>query len=68
MNLAIDEIEAKLPELATFRRPVIVYDRSYGDDAKKALEVFAAHQFPAAGLEGGILAWEGEGYEIERSN
>jgi thioredoxin 1 len=68
MNVTPDQIEAKLPELAVFRRPVIVYDRNYGDDAKKALEVFAAQQFPAAGLEGGILAWESEGFDIERTN
>jgi thioredoxin len=67
-NIRPEDIEAKLPELVVFRMPVIVYDRSYGDDAKKALEVFAKRNFPAAGLEGGILAWESEGYDIERSN
>lgn len=68
LNIQPLEIEAKIPELAVYRRPVIVYDRSYGDDAKKALEVFAQSQYPAAGLEGGFLAWELEGYDIERSN
>lgn len=67
-NIQPDQIEAKLPELVVYRLPVIVYDRSNGDDAKKALEVFAKRNFPAAALEGGILAWESEGYDIERSN
>lgn len=68
LHIPPEEIQDKMMELARFRRPVIVYDRNLGDDAKKALELFAAQGFPAAGLEGGILAWEAEGFEIERSN
>ncbi len=67
-HIPVDEVESKIAELALFRRPVIVYDRSHGDDAKKALEAFAKQGFPAAGLEGGILAWELEGLDIERTN
>ncbi len=68
INILPADIEASLPELARHRKPVIVYDRNFSDEAKKVLEVFAQTGFPAAGLEGGILAWEGDGLEIERSN
>jgi thioredoxin 1/putative thioredoxin len=68
MHVPVDQLESKLPQLAIYRRPVIVYDRSNGDDAKRAVEIFAKQNFPAAALEGGILAWESEGLEIERAN
>ncbi|MDP3279228.1 MAG: thioredoxin domain-containing protein [Deltaproteobacteria bacterium] len=68
LNIMTSEILEKLPEIASARKPVIVYDRSLGDDAKAALEIFAQEGYPAAGLEGGILAWEGDGLDIERTN
>lgn len=68
LNVPLVELEGKVAELAIYRRPIIVYDRSYGDDAKRALEILTAQRLPAAALEGGILAWESEGFEIERSN
>jgi thioredoxin len=68
INISIDQIQDKMIDLAQHRKPVIVYDRNHGDDAKRALELFAQQGFPAAGLEGGILAWEADGLEIERSN
>jgi|LNFM01.1.fsa_nt_gb thioredoxin len=68
VHAPLSDLESKLAELAVYRRPIIVYDRSYGDDAKKALEVLTANRVPSAALEGGLLAWESEGFDIERSN
>jgi 3-mercaptopyruvate sulfurtransferase SseA len=46
---------------------VVIYDRSCGDDARKAFEALAQRNVPAVLLKGGFLAWEAEGFDIERS-
>lgn len=60
--------EPELRKLAALRKPLIVYDRSNGDDAKNALKKLQEVGLPGAALKGGFLAWEAEGYDIERSN
>ncbi|MBI5516268.1 MAG: thioredoxin [Deltaproteobacteria bacterium] len=65
-NVPVDDLESRLPELARERRAILVYDRSNGDDAKKAFETLTTRGLPAAVLKGGFLAWEGEGFDVER--
>jgi thioredoxin 1 len=68
INVPIDELETRAQEVTAPRRPIIVYDRSGGEDAKKALDLFEARGAPAILLKGGLLGWEAEGLEIARSN
>lgn len=65
-SLPAATISDAAPTLARERRAVVLYDRSGGDDCKKAMEALVAQGLPAAYLKGGFLAWEAEGFEVER--
>jgi thioredoxin len=65
-SLPAATITDAVPTLARERRAVVLYDRSGGDDCKKAMEALVAQGLPAAYLKGGFLAWEAEGFEVER--
>lgn len=67
-SLPIDTLADAVPSLAQQRRPVVVYDRSGGEETRRALEVITAQGLPAVFLKGGFLAWESEGFGIERSS
>lgn len=68
LNIPAGELETRAPELMAHRKPVVVYDRSGGDDAKAALKTFEAIGLPAVLLKGGFLGWEGEGLEVEKAS
>lgn len=66
INVPIAELPTRLTEVLQARRPVVVYDRSGGDDAKSALKLFEEQGLPAVLLKGGFLGWEAEGLEVAR--
>jgi thioredoxin len=68
LNVPPAELDAKVPQLAARRKPVVVYDRSGGDDAKQVFEALSRRGLPAVMLKGGMLGWESEGFDVERSN
>lgn len=59
-------VATSVQTLAMERKPVVVYDRASGEEAKKAMETITGMGLPAVILKGGFLAWESEGFEIER--
>lgn len=67
-SLPVESLSDAVSSLAQERRPVVVYDRSGGEETKRALETLGAQGLPAVFLKGGFLAWEAEGYDIERDN
>ncbi len=66
-NVPGESITLAVQGLAMERKPVILYDRSGGEEVRKAFEALQQVGLPAAILKGGFLAWEAEGYDIERS-
>ena len=66
-NAPGESIPLAAQTLAMERKPVVLYDRSGGEDVRKAFEALQQIGLPAAILKGGFLAWESEGYDIERS-
>lgn len=68
LNIPITELETHVGELIALRKPIVVYDRSGGDDAKSALKTFEAAGVPSVLLKGGFLGWEGEGLDVEKAS
>jgi rhodanese-related sulfurtransferase len=66
-NVPGESITLAAQTLAMERKPVVLYDRSGGEDVRKAFDALQQVGLPAAILKGGFLAWESEGYSIERS-
>jgi thioredoxin len=66
INIPAGELATRLGELAAARRPVVVYDRSGGDDAKSALSAIEASGLPVVLLKGGFLGWEAEGLDVAK--
>jgi rhodanese-related sulfurtransferase len=68
LNVAHDQVEARLPELASYKaKDVVVYCRS-GRRSDLALEVLKANGFERLWhLEGDILAWQAQNRPIETS-
>ena len=66
-NVAAEGISLAAQGLALERKPVVLYDRSGGEDVRKALEALQQLGLPAAILKGGFLAWEAEGFDVERA-
>lgn len=64
VNIPFNELEGRIPELFAARRPVVVYDRAGGDDAKNAVKLIEAKGLPAMPLKGGFLGWETEGLDV----
>lgn len=64
-NIPLEELEGRLAELYMLPGQPVLYDRS-GDKTKDLVERMAEQGTPVAFLEGGFLAWEAEGLEIER--
>lgn len=61
-----EDLETALPTLAAARKPLVLYDRAGGETSRKAFETLSGMGLPAAILKGGFLAWEAEGFEVER--
>ena len=66
-NVPGESITLAAQTLAMERKPVVLYDRSGGEEVRKAFDALQQIGLPAAILKGGFLAWESEGYDIERS-
>jgi thioredoxin-like negative regulator of GroEL len=64
-NIPLEEIEGRLAELHMLAGEPILYCRA-GDKTKELAEKLAEGGVPVGFLEGGFLAWEGEGLPIER--
>jgi thioredoxin 1/putative thioredoxin len=67
VNLPLVEIETRLAELHMLPNPPVLYCRS-GDKTKELAEKLARDGMPVSFLEGGVLAWEAEGFPVERPN
>jgi thioredoxin 1 len=65
VNFPIDELPNRLAELHMLPASPVVYCRS-GDKTKELAEKLAKEGTPVAFLEGGLLAWEAAGLELER--
>jgi thioredoxin 1/putative thioredoxin len=64
-HMALEEIESRLAELYMFAGRPVLYCRS-GDKTKELTARLTEQGVPVAYLEGGLLAWESEGFPIER--
>ena len=65
VNMPLDEIEGRLAELHMLPGPPVLYCRS-GDKTKELAARLAEQGVSVPFLEGGLLAWEAEGLEVER--
>jgi thioredoxin 1/putative thioredoxin len=65
VSLPLEEIEGRLAELHMLPGPGVLYCRS-GDKTKELSARLAEQGVSVPFLEGGLLAWEAEGFEIER--
>ena len=68
ISVPLDELDEKLPALAAQRKPLVIYDRAGGDDARKVFEALQQQGLPAVMLKGGMVGWESEGFDVERPN
>lgn len=68
VNIPAGEVETRAAELAAQRKPVVIYDRSGGDDAKSVLKTLETIGLPAILLKGGFLGWEAEGLDVEKAS
>ena len=66
VHIPLEEVEARVYELASTGRAPVIYDRA-GIDSKLLAEKLAEQGVPVAFLEGGFLSWEVAGQPIERS-
>jgi len=64
-NIPLEEIEGRLAELHMLAGEPILYCRA-GDKTKELAQKLTESGVPVGFLEGGFLAWEGEGLPIER--
>jgi thioredoxin 1 len=65
VNIPMAEIPNRLAELHMLPGEPVLYCRS-GDQTKELAGKLAGEGTPIAFLEGGLLAWEAEGFPIER--
>lgn len=65
-SLPAEEIEERLAELFMLPGQAALYDRA-GEKAQELARKLTEGGNPVAFLEGGILAWESEGFKVERS-
>ncbi len=66
VNVPMENLLLSVGTLALDRRAVVVYDRSGTESSRQAFELLTGKGLPAAILKGGFLAWEAEGYDVER--
>jgi thioredoxin len=65
MNIPLATFDQHLGDLATLPAAAVLYCRT-GADSKAIAEKLASHELLVAFLEGGVLAWETEGFKLER--
>lgn len=65
INLPLLEVESRLGELLTLPAPPILYCRT-GKESAELGGRLSESGTPLAFLEGGVLAWEGEGHRLMR--
>lgn len=65
VNIPIEQIESRLAELHMMRGQPVLYCRS-GDKTKEMSEKLTEQGLPVAYLEGGMLAWEADGFPVQR--
>ena len=65
VNIPAEEIQTRLAELHMLAAQPVLYCRT-GERTKELAAKLAADGIPVAFLEGGVLAWEGEGHELHR--
>ena len=65
VNMPIEGLEGRLAELHMLAGQPVLYCRG-GDKTKELAEKLAEQGMPVAFLEGGLLAWEAEGFPIQR--
>jgi thioredoxin 1/putative thioredoxin len=65
VSIPLEELPARLAELHMLPGAPVVYCRG-GDKTKELAEKLAGEGMPVAFLEGGLLAWESAGFELER--
>jgi thioredoxin 1/putative thioredoxin len=65
INMPFEELESRLAELHMLPAPAVIYDRA-GDRTKDLAAKLAEQGMPVAFLEGGVLGWEANGFELER--
>jgi thioredoxin len=65
VNIPLEEIDTRLAELHMLPGAPVLYCRS-GDKTKELAERLAADGMPVSFIEGGVLAWESSGFEMER--
>ncbi len=66
VSAPVAEFEEKLPALLAQRKPLVIYDRSCGDDARGIFDSLSKRGVPAVLLKGGMVGWESEGFDVER--
>jgi thioredoxin len=66
INLPLQDVQAKLAELARLRAVPVLYCRG-GDKTKDLAQSLAQQGVPISFLEGGLLDWEALGLPVERS-
>lgn len=65
VNIPIEEIETRLAELHMLNGAPVLYCRS-GEKTKDLAAKLAQQGMPVSFLDGGVLAWESTGFELER--
>ncbi len=66
INVPLEAVDEKLQALASLRKPLVIYDRAGGDDARKVKDTLQERGLPAVLLKGGMVGWESEGFDVER--
>ena len=64
-NFPLEELEGRLAELMMLGVPAVLYCRA-GDKSQEACEKLHQQGVEVAFLEGGVLSWEGAGYELDK--
>ena len=64
-HMPLEEIPTRLAELHMLPAEPVLYCRS-GDRAKQLATTLTAQGVPVSFLEGGMLAWEAEGFPVDR--
>lgn len=65
INVPLEEVGARIDELASLRAAPVLYCRT-GNDTKALASTLASQGTPVAFLEGGVLGWEAEGFTLQR--
>jgi thioredoxin len=66
LNFPLDTVEGKIGDLNLLAIPAVLYCRTGKETEALSARLLQAGT-PVAYLEGGVLAWEGEGYRLERA-